>query len=178
MKTIRRWRHDATAHQDTDTRAYGYGVRELRQAHENISSENKPAKDSTKETGRTSAQAFAAALTFQPLPLYRLLFRFLPGEPFPSEAASSNLTAHKREPLGIGQLSAIVSKRLFIKISEQVIRLHADVSAVQLSLHQAPEIFHGVGMHAALCVLYGMIHNGALIFRVKPIVRFERVTVQ
>jgi len=124
-----------------------------------------------KETGcYTSEAALAASLTLQPLSLYGLLFCFFPSEPFPCEATARNLTAYKSKALRIGQLAAVVSKRLLVKIPKQVIRLHADIGSVQLPLYQTPKIFHGIGMHAASCVLYGMVHHGALIFRVKPVV--------
>lgn len=55
-------------------------------------------------------------------------------------------------------IAAIVeAERLFVNVTEQVERLHADISSIESALEQAPKILHAVGVNLALNVFDGMI---------------------
>jgi hypothetical protein len=172
-----RWRQNATAIACTDSRTERFRVRELRQARRHsharkAEEENRTGKE-TKEAEQAKSLAFSlsASLAFRSLSLVLFV-----GEPIPSQTASSHLTAHDSEALPIRELASVVAEALLVKITEQVIGFHADVRALKLSLHQAPEVLHRVRMNIAVCVLYGVIHNRVPILRIKPVVRLQSVT--
>jgi hypothetical protein len=91
---------------------------------------------------------------------FRLRRRLLAGEFLPGETLPEHLTDSQVEAICIIQLLAVViAKRLLINIAEQVERLDANVCSVQTALEQAPEIFHGIGMHVSVDVLNGVVNH-------------------
>lgn len=89
------WRQSATANQDTNSRTHRIGIRQLRPAHAYSGIESQATgKTQEDRKGQTSA-ALATALTLKPLSLHFLFLKFFPGESFPGEAATRNLTAYE-----------------------------------------------------------------------------------
>jgi hypothetical protein len=76
-----------------------------------------------------------------------------------SQPLADDLTQADVEPLGIGHLAIVEPESLFIDVAEQVKRLYADVGAVQLPLHQTPEVFHAVSVDIAIRVFDGVIDD-------------------
>jgi hypothetical protein len=91
-------------------------------------------------------------------------------------ATTNNLFHDGGEPLGVRSLPAIVPKRLFVQITEQVEGLDADVCAVQPALEQAPEVLHRIGVNVAVDVLNSVIDDGVPIVIGQTIVRKQFVT--
>ena len=166
----------ATTHKDQRTRTERFRVRELRQAgwysHASETEEEAPAKAEA-EQAKGLVFSLSAPLAFRSLPLLAL-----PCKPIPRQASSGNLRADMREAFRITQLASVVTKTLFVQITKQVERFHADIGAVKLALHQAPEVFHSIRMNIAANVLYGVIHDRVLIFAIQPVVRLQRVAEQ
>src|ERR1700730_13438356 len=107
----------------------------------------------------------------------RLRRRLLASEFLPSETLADNLTDGEVEAIRIIHvLTVVVTKRLFVKVAEQVERLHADVGAVQTALEQAPEVFHGVGVDVPIDILNGVVNHGVLVVFVQSIVREKFIT--
>ena len=117
--------------------------------------------------------SLSAPLAFRSLPLLALS-----GKSIPRQATTSNLRADVREAFRIAQLATAVTEALFIKITKQVERLHADIRAVKLAFHQTPKVFHRVRVNIAANILYGVIHNGVLIVTAQAVVRFKRIAEQ
>jgi len=166
----------ATTHKDQRTRTERFRVRELRQAgwysHASETEEEAPAKAEA-EQAKGLVFSLSAPLAFRSLPLLAL-----PCKPIPRQASSGNLRADMREAFRITQLASVVTKTLFVQITKQVERFHADIGAVKLALHQAPEVFHSIRMNIAANVLYGVIHDRVLIFPIQPVVRLQRIAEQ
>jgi hypothetical protein len=75
------------------------------------------------------------------------------------QALADDLTDADIEALRIGHLAIIEAERLLVDIAEQVERLDTDISAMQLSLNQAPEILHAVSVNVAIGVFDGVIND-------------------
>jgi hypothetical protein len=172
-----RWRYDATANQNRDTRTEGFRVRELRQAcghsHARQTKEEKTANKAEAEQAKRLAFSLSASLAFSSLSL--LPFS---SESFPSEASASNLRAHDSEALRVGQFATVVAKRLFIKIPEQMERLDTDTGAVELPLYERPEILHRVGVDITVGVFHGMVDDLMPVIISQAIVRLQSVGKQ
>ena len=106
-------------------------------------------------------------------PLLRLLGR----KPIPCEPTTCSVRKHEGEPLRISHPASVVTEALLIQIAEQMKRFHADVRAMKLAFNQTPEVLHGVGVHVAPRILYGVVYDRALIFRIQAIIRLQRVAV-
>jgi len=59
----------------------------------------------------------------------------------------------------VSQFPKVVPEHLFIQISEQVERLHADVCTLELMLEQTPEVFESVCVNPSINVPLRMIDN-------------------
>src|SRR5579864_3324952 len=171
------WRCNATTNTNRNTRTERFRVREFRSArwHTHARETEEKARDEAaeKEQGQGLAFPLSAPLAFGSLSL--LTF---PGETIPCESPPRNLRANERESFRVRQFAPVVAEGLFVKISEQVERLHADIGAVKLAFYQTPEIFHRVRVDVAARVLYGVIHNGMAVVTRKPVVRLQRITEQ
>ena len=153
---MRRWRCNATANTNRNTRTKGFGVRELRPLGRNSNASETEKKGIAEVAEKEQGQGLAFSLS-APLAFRSLSLRALPCKPIPRQAASGNLRADVREKLCIAQLATVVAEGLFIQVTEQVEQLHADIGSVQLALYQAPEVFHRVRVNIAANVLYGVI---------------------
>ena len=172
-----RWRCNAATNTNSDTEPQGYGVRELRPPGGDTDAREAEEKGHAQSTEKEQGQGLAFSLP-APLAFRSLSLLALPGEPIPSQATASNLTANNGEAFRIRQLPTVVAEGLFIQITEQMKRLNADIGSVKLTLHQAPEVFHRVRVDVAANVLYGVIHNGVLIFSIQPVVGLQRIAKQ
>ena len=176
MLKTQRWRQNATANTNRDTRAERLRVRELRPArghsHARETEEKSCVETAEKEQGQGLAFSLSAPLAFG----FLSLFTF-PGKPIPRQPTTRNLRAHESESLRVRQLAPVITERLFVKVTEQVKRFHADIGSVQLAFYQTPEVLHRVRVDVPARVLYGVIHNGMAVVRRKSIVRLQRVTI-
>jgi hypothetical protein len=87
----------------------------------------------------------------------------LAGEFFIRHAASHNLFHDGGKTLRIRSLPVVIAKSLFVKITEQVKRFHADVGSVQATLQETPKVLHCVRVHVAIYVFNGMVDDGVLV---------------
>src|ERR1700683_522521 len=160
------------------------------QHHVCSQSGNFAARSGIQETGRCEpAQARAetegqAALRFplgrRPTNLVdRLFFFHLAGKFGIGETLTCNLRNRQSEAFRIGGvLPSVVAKSLFVKITEQVERLHGNIGSVQSPLEQAPEVFQRVRMyHVIPHVLYGVIDNAMLIVSIQAVVGKKEVSI-
>lgn len=176
MSAKRRWRQSATTIACSDSRAERLRVRELRQAcrHFNACEAEEESGASKKaaeaEQAKSLAFSLSASLAFSSLSLVVFV-----SETIPSQASSSHLTADDSESLRVRQFAPVVTKRLLIKITKQVIRFHADVGALKLALHEAPEILHRVCVNVPMRVLYSMVYNCMFVLGVQAVVRLQRI---
>ncbi len=47
----------------------------------------------------------------------------------------------------VSEFAEVVAEHLLVQIAEQMERFHADISAFQLALEQAPKVFESVGVN-------------------------------
>src|SRR5665213_80881 len=117
---------NATANTNRDTQSQGNRVRELRPLGRNLDAreaeEKGRAEVAEKEQGQGLAFSLSAPLAFRSLSLFAL-----PGKSIPSQAASGNLRTDVRKAFRSAQLPTVVAEGLFIQITKQVERLHADI---------------------------------------------------
>ena len=177
MNLARRWRSNATANKNRDTRTQGLGVRELRQTrrhtHASQAEEEKTAGKAEAEQAKRLAFSLTAPLAFRSLSL--LTF---PSEAIPCEATASYLRTQDSEAFRIRQFAPVVAKCLFVEVSEQVEGLHADVGAVQLAFNEAPKVFHRVGVDVAVYVLHGVVNDRMAVIVRQAIIGLERIGEQ
>jgi len=78
----------------------------------------------------------------------------------------------------VSQFPKVIAEYLFVEISEQVERFHADVGAFQLALEQAPEVFESVGVNLAVNVRFGMVNDLVLeSLMLESLIGHERIGV-
>ena len=136
-------RRNATANTNRNTGAERFRVRELRPDgwHPDASEASHQAENKA-EAEQTKGLAFSlsAPLAFGSLPLLASARQFVP-----RQATTSNLSADVLKAIRVRQLAPVVAEALFIEIAKQVIRLYADVGAVQLTLHS--KLSRGLILH-------------------------------
>ena len=110
-----------------------------------------PAKART----QTESQAFRGPRFKRPTLVDRRLFPHLAGKLGIRETLPGNLRNRQTKPLRVVHvLPGVVTKCLFVDLTEQVEWLNRNVSSVQAALQEAPEVLHPVGMNIAANVLY------------------------
>src|SRR6266849_4121162 len=78
----------------------------------------------------------------------------------------------------MSQFAEVVAEYLFVEIPEQVERLHANVSAFELALEQAPEIFESVGVNLSVNVSFRVVDNLVLeTLLLESLIGHERIGV-
>jgi hypothetical protein len=166
-------REDEAENTDRDTGAERLRVRELRPVcwHPDAS-EAEEAEASKEAAEKEQVQGLAFSLS-APLAFRSLSLLAFSGQPIPRQATASDLRAHDTEPFRVRQFASIITKRLFVKITEQVEWLYADVRALKLSLDHTPGIFHRVRVNVAIRILNRVVDHGVLIVRRKPVVGFQ-----
>src|SRR5258708_5781953 len=107
MKTIGRWRRNASKNKNCDTRPQGYRVRKLRPACQHPDAreaqEAQASREAEAEQAKSLAFSLSASLAFRSLSLLAL-----PSQALPRQAASRNLGAHESEALCVRQLTPVV----------------------------------------------------------------------
>jgi hypothetical protein len=147
-----------------ELRPKGIRVRELRPIHACADNKAAQAKDSSEEEngkGSGSQASLAATLTF--FPLYRSGLLVFARQPIPRQTTSDNLSANMLKTTVIVAVPLVVAERLLIQIPEQVEGFDADVRAMKLPFHEAPEVLHRVGVNVSLGILDGMIDDRVLV---------------
>jgi hypothetical protein len=171
-----RQRQNATTITGTDPRTERFRVRELRQARWH--SDAREAQEESNENKETAEAEQAKSLAFwlsASLAFRSLFLLALPGQAIPRETTASDLSAHDSETLCVRELSSVVAKGLLVQVSEQVVGLNADVGAVELPLHETPEIFHRVRVDVAVHVFDSVVDDGVLVLRLQAVVGFQFV---
>jgi len=75
-------------------------------------------------------------------------------------------------------LPQVVAEGLFVQISEQVEGFYAHVGSPDAALQKTPEVFEGVGMHAALNLATGMVNDFVLvILKLESLIGQERIGI-
>ena len=75
-------------------------------------------------------------------------------------AATDDTANRHAETVGVVHVAPMVeTERLFIQIPEQVERLHADVSSLESTLEQGPEILAAVRVDGAIDVGFGVVDD-------------------
>src|ERR1035437_3520801 len=64
------------------------------------------------------------------------------------ETATNNLAHRKHEAVTVGHVPVVEAVNFFVKVSEQVERLNADVGAFQRTLQETPEVLKPVRVDA------------------------------
>src|ERR1017187_4467328 len=129
------------------------------------------------ESAKTRAKAEGQALRLGPrldFNRFRLFLLHLAGKLGIREALPGDLGNRQSEPLGIVHfLARVVPECLFVNISKQVIWLHADVSPMQPTLQQAPEVLHRVRVDIAPYVFYGVVDNSVLVIGFQTVIGLQ-----
>ena len=124
--------------------------------------------------GRIASPAPVSCMSIGPSAI-RDTFLDLTSQLLVSDTATNDLFHNSAEPLRIRQRAVVIPEALFIQVPEQMERLNADVGPVESTLQQAPEVLHGVRVDVAIHILYGVIYDSVLVFRLQPIVGFQFV---
>src|SRR5947209_1051745 len=107
MNTIRRWRQNATANTDRDTRTQRFRIRELRSVRWHPDAGEAEEAEASKETAETEqVQGLAFSLS-APLAFCSLSLLAFSSQPFPRQTTASNPRAHDAEPLSVCQFALV-----------------------------------------------------------------------
>lgn len=78
----------------------------------------------------------------------------------------------------VSEFPQVVAENLFVQIPEEMELFDADVSAFQLALEKAPEVFESVGVNLSVNVPFRMVHDLMLeVLMLEHIVGVESVSV-
>lgn len=95
------------------------------------------------------------------------------------EALAEDLAHAEFKALRIVHVFAVVeTEHLFVKVAIEMVRLNRNIRAMQLPLHQRPEVLNRVRMNLAAHVLDGMVNHFVLEMFVQSRVRLERIGVE
>lgn len=100
----------------------------------------------------------------------RFRFTSLSDQFFVCEALADDFTYTNIEPFRVSHLAIIEPKRLLVDVAKQMEGFHADIGAVQLPLHQRPEVFHTVSVDIAIGILDGVIDDRVLVVFAQSII--------
>src|SRR5437016_2201879 len=97
---------------------------------------------------------------------------------FVGQAATFDLSHCLSEAVVIITVTLIVTKRLLVKIAEQMERLDADVGSMKGTLQEAPEILHRVRVDSTLDIGDRMVDDLVGVLSFQPLVGEQLVGVE
>ena len=92
---------------------------------------------------------------------------YLPSELLISKPTTDYVPHRKHEALQVVHIPIVVTERLFIDVTEQMKRFNRNVSSVEGSLQETPEVLKTVGVNVTVHVDFSMIDNLLLVL-IKP----------
>ena len=98
------------------------------------------------------------------------------GELLVGETATNNLAHRKDEAVTVGHVPIVEPINFFVKVSEQVEWLDANVRCLECALQKTPEILKPIGVDTAVHVLNGVV-NHLMLKLVEPVVRLQRIAI-
>src|SRR5688572_8010627 len=108
--------------------------------------------------------------------------RFIPrrlfaSQLFESQPLACDVLGSFKKTIRVIALAIVETERLFVKVTEQVVRLNRDVSAFECALQQAPKVFNPVDVNVSFDVLLSMVYHVMDKLIRQIVVRLETVTV-
>jgi hypothetical protein len=82
------------------------------------------------------------------------------------------------ETHGVSSLAVVETKRLFIKVAEQMERFDGYIGALEGALQETPEVLKAIGMDLAINVCLGVIDDVVNVVTAESLIGEMRVGVQ
>src|ERR1035437_3184796 len=82
-----------------------------------------------------------------------------PGQLLVGETATNNLAHRKHEAVTVGHVPIVEAVNFFVKVSEEMEGLNADIGTFQRPLRKTPQILKPIRVDASVHVLNGVVNH-------------------
>ena len=82
------------------------------------------------------------------------------------------------ESAGVIALAVIEAERLLIEVTEEMERFYTHIGSRDAPLEEAPEVLKAIGMHPAIDILDGVIHNLVRVVAGESAIGEKRIGVE